>query len=52
MEDAGGDLGRAGEDHQSSWLEVIEGEGRTEEPVRPEASTDIVSGSAAKAGVT
>jgi hypothetical protein len=48
-EDAGGDLGRAGEDRQSSRLEVIEGEGRTEEPVYPKASTRIVSDSAAAA---
>jgi hypothetical protein len=47
--DTNGDLGRAGEDHQSSRLEVIEGEGRTEEPVCPEATTDIVFGSAAAA---
>jgi hypothetical protein len=48
-EDAGGDLGRAGEDRQSSRLEVVEGEGRMEEPVRPKASTGIVSDSAAAA---
>jgi hypothetical protein len=48
-EDASGDLGHAGEDRQSSRLEVIEGEGRTKELVRPEVSTGIVSGSAAVA---
>jgi hypothetical protein len=53
-EDVGGDLGRAGEDRQSSWLEVVEGEGKTEELVRPEVSTGIASGStaAAEAGLT
>jgi hypothetical protein len=53
-DDAGGDLGRAGEDRQSSRLEVVEGEGRTEELVRPEVSTDITSSSAAavEAGLT
>jgi hypothetical protein len=49
MEGASGDLGRAGEDRRSSRLEVIEGEGRTGEPVRPEVSTGISSGSAAAA---
>jgi hypothetical protein len=49
-EDAGGDLGRAGEDRQSSRLEVIEGEERTEEPVRSEVSTGTASGSAAADG--
>jgi hypothetical protein len=48
-EDTGSNLGRAGEDRQSSWLEVVEGEGRTEELVRPEVSTGIASGSAAAA---
>jgi hypothetical protein len=50
----GGDLGRAGEDRQSSRLEVVEGEGRTKELVRPEVSTGIASGSAAaaEAGLT
>jgi hypothetical protein len=53
-EGTSGDLGCTGEDRQSSWLEVIEGEGRTEELVRPKVSTGIVSGSAAaaKAGLT
>jgi hypothetical protein len=50
-EDTSGDLGRAREDHQSSRLEVIEGEGRTEELVRPEVSTGVLSGSAAAAEV-
>jgi hypothetical protein len=35
-EDAGGNPGRAGEDRHSPRLEVVEGEGRTEELVRPE----------------
>jgi hypothetical protein len=53
-EDAGGDLGRAGDDRQSSRLEVVAGEGRTEELVRPDVSTGIASGSAAaaEAGLT
>jgi hypothetical protein len=53
-EDAGGDLGCAGEDHHSSRLEVVEGEGRTEELVRPEAPASIVSSpaAAAEAGLT
>jgi hypothetical protein len=53
-EDASGDLGHAGEDRQSSRLEVVEGEGRTEELVHPEVSTGIASGSAAaaEAGLT
>jgi hypothetical protein len=46
-EDAGGDLGRAGEDRWSSRFEIIEGEDRTEEPVRSEVSTGTASGSAA-----
>jgi hypothetical protein len=48
-EDASDDLGCAGEDRHSSWLEVVEGEGRTEELVCPEVPTSIVSGSAAAA---
>jgi hypothetical protein len=48
-EGTGGDLGCAGEDCQSSRLEVIEGEGRTEELFRLELSTGIVSGSAVAA---
>jgi hypothetical protein len=53
-EGTGGDLGCAGEDRQSSRLEVIEGEARMEELGRPEVSTGIVSGSAAaaEAGLT
>jgi hypothetical protein len=53
-EDASSDLSRAGEDRQSSRLEVIEGEGRAEELVRPEVSTGIASGSAiaTEAGLT
>jgi hypothetical protein len=53
-EDASGDLRRAGEDRRSSRLEVIKGEGRTEEPVCLEVSTGIASGSAAatEAGLT
>jgi hypothetical protein len=53
-EDAGGDLGRAGEDRWSSRLEVVEGEGRTEEFVCPEVSMGIASGlaAAAEAGLT
>jgi hypothetical protein len=53
-EDASGDLGHAGEDRQSSRLEAIEGEGRTEELVRSEVSMGITSGSAtvAEAGLT
>jgi hypothetical protein len=47
--DTGGDLGCVGEDRQSSRLEVIEGEGRAEELVRPEVSMGIASGSAAVA---
>jgi hypothetical protein len=46
-EDAGGNLGRAGEDRQSSRLEIAEGEGRTEVLAHPGASTGIASGSAA-----
>jgi hypothetical protein len=49
-EDAGGDLGRAGEDRRSSRLEVIEGEDRTEEPVCSEVSMGTASGSAAADG--
>jgi hypothetical protein len=49
-EDGGGDLSHAGEDHQSSQLEVVEGEDRTEEPVRSEVSMGIVSDSAAADG--
>jgi hypothetical protein len=53
-EDAGGDLGCAGEDRHFSRLEVVEGEGRTEELVRLEVPTGIISGSAAaaEAGLT
>jgi hypothetical protein len=53
-EGTGGDLGCAGEDRQSSRLEVIEGESWTEELVRPEVLTSIVSSSAAaaEAGLT
>jgi hypothetical protein len=53
-EGTGGDLGCAGEDRQSSRLEVIEGESWMEELVRPEVSTSIVSGlaAAAEAGLT
>jgi hypothetical protein len=50
-EDAGGDLGCAGEDRHSSRLEVVEGEGRTEELVRPEAPASIVSSPAVAAEV-
>jgi hypothetical protein len=49
-EDAGGNLGRAGEDCRSSQLEVVEGEDRTDEPVRSEVSTGTASGSAAADG--
>jgi hypothetical protein len=53
-EDAGGDLGCAGEDRRSSRLDVVEGEGRTEELVRLEAPTSIVfsPAAAAEAGLT
>jgi hypothetical protein len=53
-EGTGDDLGCAGEDRQSSRLEVIEGEGRMEELGRPEVSTGIVSSSSAvaEAGLT
>jgi hypothetical protein len=46
-EDAGGDLGCAGEDRHSSRLEVVKGEGTTEELVRPEAPASIISSPAA-----
>jgi hypothetical protein len=49
-EDAGGDLGCAGEDRRSSQLEVVEGEDQTEELVRSEVSTGTASGSAAADG--
>jgi hypothetical protein len=49
-EDAGGNLGRAGEDCRSSQLEVVEGEDRTDEPVRSEVLTGTASGSAAADG--
>jgi hypothetical protein len=49
-EDAGGNPGRAREDHQSSQLEVIKGEDRTDEPVRSEVSTGTASGPAAADG--
>jgi hypothetical protein len=54
QEDAGGDLGCAGEDRHSPQLEVVEGEGRTEELVRPEAPASIVPSPAvaAEAGLT
>jgi hypothetical protein len=48
-EDADGDLGRAREDRHSPRLEVVEGEGRTEEFVRPEAPASAVSSPAAAA---
>jgi hypothetical protein len=46
-EDAGGDLGHAREDRHSPQLEVVEGEGRTEELVRPGAPASVVSSPAA-----
>jgi hypothetical protein len=46
-EDASGNLGRAGEDHRSSQLEVVEGEDRMKEPVRLEVSTGTASDSVA-----
>jgi hypothetical protein len=53
-EDASGDLGCTGEDRRSSWLEAVEGQGRTEELVRPEVPMSIISGLAAmaEAGLT
>jgi hypothetical protein len=53
-EDTGDDPGCAREDRHSSRLEVVEGEGRTEELVRPEAPASIVSSPAAasEAGLT
>jgi hypothetical protein len=50
-EGTSGDLGRAEEDRHSPRLEVIEGEGRTEELVRLEAPASIVSSPAAEAGL-
>jgi hypothetical protein len=49
-EDTSGNLGRAGEDRRSSRLGVVEGEDRTEEPVRSEVSTGTASGSVAVDG--
>jgi hypothetical protein len=49
-EDAGGNLGHAGEDRRSSQLEVVEGEDRTDEPVRSEVSMGTASGSAVADG--
>jgi hypothetical protein len=49
-EDAGGNLGHAGEDHRSSQFEVIEGEDRTDKPVRSKVSTGTTFGSAAADG--
>jgi hypothetical protein len=53
-EDTSGDLDCAGEDRHSPRLEVVEGEDRTEELVRPEAPASIVSSpdAAAEAGPT
>jgi hypothetical protein len=48
-DDADGDLGCAREDRPSSRLEVVKGEGRTEELVRPEAPASIISSPAAAA---
>jgi hypothetical protein len=49
-EDAGINLGHAGEDCRSSQLEVLEGEDQTEELVRSEVLTGTASGSAAADG--
>jgi hypothetical protein len=49
-EDAGGNLGHAGEDRWSSQLEVVESEDQTDEPVCSEVLTGIASGSAAADG--
>jgi hypothetical protein len=46
-EDAGGDLGRAEEDHRSPWLELVTSEARAEEPAHPEAPANAASSPAA-----
>jgi hypothetical protein len=48
-EDVGGDLGHAEEERHALQLEAIEGGGRTEELVRPEAPASVVTSPAAAA---
>jgi hypothetical protein len=53
-EDAGGDLGRAKEEHHTPQLEVSEGGGKTEELARPESPASVVTSPATttEAGLT
>jgi hypothetical protein len=53
-EDAGGDLGCAKEERHTTQLEVIQGGGKSEELVCPEAPASVVTSpaTAAEAGLT